>query len=195
MGRFQILALAMLLGACSNTISPLHYKPITLAQRASAPTITNVIATDQRSEAPKRLATIMGGFGNPLKTLDTAKPVKDEVTDAFTEGLRVRGLLAEAGPARLHIELTIRKFDADMIIGRTARIDLTMSLVDQAGVVVFRDSAIDKESDMKFFETGIFADIGDLRILSETVLSRTIDRMLDNPAFRAVASVGAVAAL
>ena len=64
MGRLHILALAMLLGACSNTISPLHYEPATLGQRASTPTVTNVTAIDQRSEAPKRLATIMGGFGN-----------------------------------------------------------------------------------------------------------------------------------
>ena len=192
MGRLWVLVLAALLGGCGNTISSLRYEPITIAQRANIPAITNVAATDQRKEAPRRLATIMGGFGNPLKTLDTAKPVKDEVVDAFTQGLRVRGFLAEAGTAKLHIELTIRKFDADMIIGRTARIDLTMSLVDQAGLVMFRDSAVDTQSDMKFFETGIMADIGDLRILSETLLSRTVDRMLDNPAFRAAASAGAV---
>jgi hypothetical protein len=27
----------------------------------------------------------MGGFGIPLKNLDTAKPVKDEVTDTFAK--------------------------------------------------------------------------------------------------------------
>jgi hypothetical protein len=37
---------------------------------------------------------------------------------------------------------------------------------------------------MKFFETGILANIGDMQVLAQTVLDRTVDRMLDNPAFR-----------
>jgi hypothetical protein len=134
----------------------------------------------------------MGGFGNPLKTLDTAKPVKDEVADAFIDGLRVRGLLASAGQAPFQIVLVVRKFDADMIIGRTARIDLTMSVVDPAARTVFQDSATDSQSDMKFIETGIFANIADLQTLSQMVLDRTVDRMLDNSNFRsAIARPGA----
>ena len=79
----------------------------------------------------------------------------------------------------------VRKFDADMILGRTARIDMTMFVVDQDGRAVFQDSAVDSQSDFKFFQTGVFADIDDLQVLAETVLNRTVDRMLDNPAFRA----------
>jgi hypothetical protein len=60
-----------------------------------------------------------------------------------------------------------------------------MSLVDKAGRTVFQDSAVDSESDVKFFETGVFAEIGDLQRLSQTVLNRTVDRMLDSPGFRA----------
>jgi hypothetical protein len=188
-----ILVLALSLGGCAgNTVASLHYTPLTaLPPAAAAPAIAAVTAIDQRKEAPTRLATIMGGFGNPLKTLDTAKPVKDEVADAFTEGLRVRGLLKPDAAAALQLTLVIRKFDADMIIGRTARIDLTMSLVDKAGRTVFQDSAVDSESDEKFFETGIFAEIGDLQKLSQTVLNRTVDRMLDSPGFRAAVAASA----
>jgi hypothetical protein len=179
------LALAFTLCACSNTVASLHYTPHAATGVAAVPSIGAVTAIDQRKEAPTRLATIMGGYGNPLKTLDTAKPVKDEIADAFTEGLRVRGLLALNGQAPFQIVLTVRKFDADMIIGRTARIDLTMAVLDQAGHVVFQDNAMDSQSDMKFFETGILANIGDMQVLAETVLDRTVDRMLDDPAFRA----------
>jgi hypothetical protein len=178
------LALAFILCAC-NTVASLHYTPHAVAGVAAAPSIGAVTAIDQRKEAPTRLATIMGGYGNPLKTLDTAKPVKDEIVDAFTEGLQVRGLLALNGQAPFQIVLTVRKFDADMIIGRTARIDLTMAVLDQGGRVVFQDNVTDSQSDMKFFETGVLANIGDMQVLAQTVLDRTVDRMLDNPAFRA----------
>lgn len=121
-----------------------------------------------------------------MKTLDTAKPVKDEVADAFAAGLRARGLL---GSAPFTLQLTIRKFDADMIIGRTARIDLTMAVTDAAGRAVYQDAVADTGSETKFFETGVFADIADLKALSQTVLNRTVDRMLDKPAF--LAAIGA----
>jgi uncharacterized lipoprotein YajG len=188
MKSLLIVALSLGLGACSNTVASLHYTPDNPVRAASAPSIAAITATDQRKEAPARLATIMGGFGNPLKTLDTAKPVKDEVADAFTQGLSVRGLLAPNGQAPYRLALTVRKFDADMIIGRTARTDLTMIALDRSDHTVFTDSVSDSQSDMKFFDTGVFADINDLRDLSQTVLNRTIDRMLDNPGFRA--SVG-----
>jgi hypothetical protein len=117
--------------------------------------------------------------------------VKDEVATAFTDGLRVRGLLAAGGPAPFTLTLVIRKFDADMIMGRTARIDLTMAAVDSAGRNVYQDSTVDKESDFRFFETGVLANIQDLRALSLVVLNRTVDHMLDNPAFRSAIARGA----
>lgn len=186
MYRSFAVFLTLLLCACtSNTVSSLHYAPPPSADVAAVPSIGGVTSVDQRKEEPHRLATIMGGFGNPLKTLDTDKPVKDEVADAFTNGLRARGLLAESAQAPFRLALVIRKFDADMMIGRTGRIDLSMSVVDQAGHTVYEDSATDSESETKFFETGIFADIADLQKLCDIVLNRTVNRLLDKPEFRA----------
>jgi hypothetical protein len=189
MRQLPILALVLALGACSSsTVASLRYVPPMQVPTVAAASVSTVTAIDQRKEAPARLATIMGGFGNPLKTLDTAKPVKEEIADAFTAGLRARGLLSPSGEAPFRLVLVIRKFDADMIVGRTARIDMTMSLVDSAGRTVHDDSAVDSQSDMKFMETGIFADIADMQVLAETVLQRTVDRLLDNPRFRAAAA-------
>jgi len=134
----------------------------------------------------------MGGFGNPLKTLDTAKPVKDEVADAFLEGLRARGMLASSAQAPFRLALVVRKFDADMMVGRTGRIDLTMSVVDRGGNTVYEDTATDSESETKFFETGIFADISDLQKLCEIVLNRTVNRLLDKPEFPTVVARASV---
>lgn len=183
--RFLVLMFALALSACSNTVASLRYTPPTPLWGASVASVGGVTASDQRREAPTRLATIMGGFGNPLKTLDTAKPVKDEVADAFTAGLRARGMLASSDQTPFRIDLLVRKFDADMIIGRTARIDLMMSVIDRGGRVVYQDNAVDSESDMKFMQTGVLAEIGDLQALAQTVLNRTVNKMLDNPNFRA----------
>jgi hypothetical protein len=64
--------------------------------------------------------------------------------EAFTDGPRARGLLASGGEAPLHLDLVIRKADADTIVGRTARIDPTISVLDRAGHVVYQDSAVDR---------------------------------------------------
>jgi hypothetical protein len=186
--RFICLFLAAIgLAACaSNTTSSLVYSPPAGVAMAAAPVVAAVSATDQRKEAPTRLATIMGGFGNPLKYLDTARPVKDEVAAAFTDGLRARGLLQTDGRGPLQLQLLIRKFDADMIMGSTARIDLDLMLVEQATQkVIYRDTAVDSRSDFAFFAVGVFADIKDMQKLAQTVLDATVNNMLDKPGFRA----------
>ena len=168
--------------ACSNTVSKLTYNPPASMQPAVIPAIASVEAVDQRKEAPSRLATIMGGYGNPLKTLDTAKPVKDEVADAFSSGLRARNLSGMEAPYRL--VLTIRKFDADMIMGSTARMDLTASVTDSQGRSVFEQNVQDSTSDFAFFKTGVFADIADMQRMCQVVLDRSVDKVLDSSAFR-----------
>ena len=188
MKRLQLLLCLVVpviaLSACSNTSSDMHYTAPASVARAAAPAISHVTAIDQRKEEAHRLATIMGGFGNPLKTLDLSKPVKDEVADAFADGLRARGLLAAGSPYR--IELLIRKYDADMIMGSTGRIDLDLSVIDTATQqVIYKDSAANERSDFHFFATGVFASMDELQKLAQEALDVTVDQMLDKPAFRA----------
>ncbi len=172
-------------GGCSyNVVSSLNYTPPPSVQAAARPKIGMVTSIDQRKEAPNRLATIIGDYGMPVYSMDTAKPVKDEVGDAFTKGLKARGLLAEPS-APLRLVLTIRKFDADMIFGSTARIDMTVSVIDGSGRSVFEQTLVDSTSDFAMFKVGIYADIRDLQRMCQTVLDRTVDKVLDNPAFRA----------
>jgi uncharacterized lipoprotein YajG len=181
-----LLLLSLALSACSNTTSDMRYTPPANAARASSPVIDTVIAIDQRKEEAHRLATIMGGFGNPLKTLDLSRPVKDEVAQAFADGLRARGLLEPQGHGPFRIELLIRKYDADMIVGSTARIDLDMSVLDGATQkVIYKETVADQRSDSHFFATGVFASMDELQNLAQMVLDATVDRLLDNPGFRA----------
>ena len=61
--------------------------------------------------------------------------------------------------ARSHAaDLLVLHYVPDMIIGRTARIDLTTSVIDRGGLVVYQDNAVDSESDMKFMQAGVLAD-------------------------------------
>lgn len=186
-----LLGLALVVGGCSNTVSGLAYAPVPSVAAGTRPAVGAVVATDRRKEEPHLLATIMGGFGNPLKQLRTPKPVKDEVADAVTEGLRARGLLAAGGAAPFRVELVVRTFDADMIIGRTARIDLGLAVIDGAGRTVYEDAVTDSQSETKFFQTGILADINELKALCEIVLARAVDGLLDKPGFRAAVAGGA----
>jgi hypothetical protein len=177
--------LAVGLAACGNTVSGLQYTPASSGQATPATAVVGSIAsTDTRKERPTQLATVMGGFGNPLKTLETAKPVKDEVADAFVAGLRARGLKAPQDQAPFRLALLVSQFDADMYIGRSARITVTLTLINQAGATVYEDTVVDKESETKA-AIGIFADVNDLKRLCEIVLARTVDTMLDKPGFRA----------
>jgi uncharacterized lipoprotein YajG len=189
MYRFIAAAFALTLCGCTtNTVSSLHYAPTVPVQAVSVATVSGVTAVDQRKEAPNRIATIMGGYGNPLKTLDTAKPVKDELADAFIAGLRARGLLAANDQAPFRLALTVRRFDSDQYMGRGARIDMTMAVVDKAGRTVFEDSAKDEQSEGAFAESGIFGKIEALQALCEVVMDRSVDKLLDSPGFRAAVS-------
>lgn len=108
------------------------------------------------------------------------------MADAFADGLRARGLLEPQGHGPFRIELLIRKYDADMIMGSTARIDLDMSVIDEATQkVIYKDTVADQRSDSHFFATGVFASMDELQNLAQTVLDATVDQMLDRPAFHA----------
>jgi hypothetical protein len=108
------------------------------------------------------------------------------ISNPSPDATRARGLLQADGRGPFRIQLLIRKFDADMIMGSTARIDLDMAAIDQVSQqVVYQDTVSDQRSDFAFFATGVFANIEDLQKLAQTVLDATIDRMLDKPEFRA----------
>lgn len=190
MFRFALLAMLMFSGlglaGCSTSDVHLAYNPSVSVSAGGPPSVAIVTAVDRRKEEPNRLATIMGTFGNPIKILNTTSPVKDEVVSVFTKGLQARGLLGNDGRAPFRVDLLIRKFDADMIMGSTARIDLDLTVVDTAtGLPVYKDTVVDERSDFAVFAVGIFADIGDMQKLAQTVLDATVDHTLDKPAFRA----------
>jgi hypothetical protein len=179
------LLLAILLAGCGSTAASLTYTPTETVQPQAAPMVGTVTVVDQRGESdPNYVGVIRGGFGNPLKTLTSDRPVRDEVASAFIAGLQARGLYDPAGPDTLTITLT--EFSSDQYHRREARVGFTLVLTRRGQPLYQRTETVDKiNGSMVTFDTGVFASIDDLRAITDQALSQAVDQALDRPGFLA----------
>ena len=181
------LAIALLgLGACSTTGSLQYQAPA--AVTPGAPSVSGVVASDVRDEKPNRVATIRGGYGNPIEVLDTARPVGVEVAAVVTSALQARGLLGQAGAAPYRIQLVIRTLYGNQYFVRTAYVDMDLNVIDRTGATVYTDTVKAERGSGGALE--FFPKITDLGKLVQELLSASVDQMLDRPALRAVLSGG-----
>lgn len=84
-----MIAPLCLLAACSTT-GTLSYIPSGDPAPGPRNSVSTVTVADHRDEKPNRVATIRGGYGNPLKVLDTPVPVSDVVASVFNAALARR---------------------------------------------------------------------------------------------------------
>jgi len=182
----SLATICLAMAACT-TDGTLTYAPTSAAVISIAPTpvIASVTSLDQRKESSKRLATIMGGYGNPLKILDTTSPVSDEVAKVFAQALEQRGLLRGGVAAPYRMKLIVHRFDADQYLNAGARTNIDMQILDQSGRIVYRDSAQTSNARLQLFKSGIFASITELQQMAQDVLDAAVDRLVDKFAFRA----------
>lgn len=191
-GNMRSFALASLATIClamaaCTTDGTLTYAPTSAAviSVAPIPVIASVTSLDQRKESPKRLATIMGGYGNPLKILDTTSPVSDEVAKVFAQALEQRGLLRTGVAAPYRMKLIVHRFDADQYLNAGARTNIDMQILDQTGRIVYQDSAQTSNARLQLFKSGIFASITELQKMAQDVLDAAVDQLIDKVSFRA----------
>ena len=180
------------LAACSTT-GTLEYAPSAAVQPGPSAAVGSVSAVDQRDEKPNRVATIRGGYGNPLKVLDIARPVSEEVAAAVGAGLRARGMMGSPGVSPYRVQVVLRTLYGDQYIGRKAVIDMELRVADRSGAIIYTDSVKDQTYEGTIFDNGIFAGIGELGRSVQTLMNRSVDRLLDKEGLRAVLS-GAPAA-
>jgi hypothetical protein len=143
---------------------------------------------DDRGEPPRWLGAIRGGFGNPLKVIETDEPVAVVVQTAFTEGVRARGAAGSAAAKRFEIRGTIKKLDCSQYVRREAHGIIEVAIIDTAtGRERFRRSysADQVDGSLIALDTGIFASTQDLKRVLEQVLNEIVDKALDDPQFRA----------
>ncbi len=182
-----VLAMATLgLAACSTTSSLQYAPPAAAVQPGPAAAVSAVSTLDQRDEKPNRVATIRGGYGNPLKVLDTARPVGEEVAAAVTAALQARGMMGSPGTSPYRVQIVLRTLYGDQYIGRKAVIDMDLRVADRSGAIIYTDTVSDERREMTFFDNGVFAGINDLSKLVQALLNASIDRMLDREGLRAV---------
>ena len=183
---FAVLALA--LSACSTSKGGLRYAaPATTTTTTAAATAAIGRFADERGEPANWLGAIRGGFGNPLKKIETEQAVADVVQSAFADAMRSRGLLASEG-ARTRIEGTIRRLDGDKFARSESNAEIVVRVIDaSSGTTTFERTYVtgNIEGSALTLKTGIFASVDELRDLIARTLSQTIDKALDDPELRA----------
>jgi len=179
----------LLLAACSTTQTKLSYSQITPSDKFSPDTQSLSLGTfsDQRGETSTWFGAIRGGFGNPLKVLESDRPIASIVQDAFASGLRARGL-NPASSSSMQMSGVIHKLECSQYVRRESTVDIEIILTDtKTGQQKFKQTynTYNEVGSLVSVQTGIFASVDDLRVVAEKALSQTVDKALDDSAFRA----------
>lgn len=187
-GLLPLLAAAF--AGCGTTPVALKYQaPAGVAGAAQSKAAVAVGKfADQRGEPTNWLGTIRGGFGNPLKTMESSKPVSEAVADVFADGLRARGWYADEPNAAYVLGGVIKKLDSDQYIRREANAAIEVTLIERAGgkqLLSKAHKAQNIEGSPVSLSTGVFGSIEELRVVMEKTLRQVVDEALDDPAFRA----------
>jgi len=180
-----VLLLGMAAGCVTDTVS-MGYKSggqITPDNSGAAASVGTFL--DQRGETPTWIGAVRGGYGNPLKTLETDKPVSTLVQNAFSDGLKERGLLA-TGPGAYQISGVIKKLDCSQYVRREAHAIIDVSVFDPSGKQVFTQSytADELQGSLMALNVGVFGNVDTLRLLAEKTLDEVVDKALDDTALR-----------
>ncbi len=186
-----LCAIGMVIAACTTTPVNLKYTSATVPAAARGhhqPIVEVFSVTDYRKHDSNWLGVIRGGFGNPIKTLETPIAVKEIVQGAFSDALRARGLLAQNGTGRYALDVGIRRFDCSQLVRREAHAQFNVSLTDRHnGLRVYeREVSIDRVSGgLLAGDAGIFGSVEDLRKLANETMQAAIDQALNEPTFLA----------
>lgn len=194
MYKFILAAAAVLaLAGCSTTAVGLRYgAPATVAKVApsSSPVVVGAFA-DQRGEPPTWLGAIRGGFGNPLKNLESDRPVAELVKTAFADGLKARGAALDASPRQNQLVGSIKKLDCSQYVRREAYAEIELTVLDSSGQKRFSKlyKANNLDGSLMTMNAGIFASVDDLRVVLEKTLREVVDQALDDGALRAALQI------
>jgi len=140
--------------------------------------------TDARGESSQWIGAIRGGFGNPIKVIETDAPVSTVVANAFAAGLLERKALAKAGESGYEIRGSIKRFDCDQYARREATVELEITVKRLAdGSIVFygTKNANTVSGSAITLSAGIFGSVEELRKVAEQTLREVVDKTLDDP--------------
>jgi uncharacterized lipoprotein YajG len=182
-----VLLSLVLTSACSTTPVDVTYAPnssIVSATKA-APVVAIGSVSDGRKNDANWLGAIRGGFGNPIKVLETKGPVSDVVKKALVDGLASAHLLT-VNDAKYALNVDVMRFDCNQYARREAHIILAVSLVNKASQQVVYSKTIKSDKvtgSIITFDAGVFASVDDLRQVANDVLQDAVDQLLSDQAF------------
>ncbi|MEI6987656.1 MAG: YajG family lipoprotein [Rhodospirillaceae bacterium] len=180
---------AFLISSCSTTPVPLTYDPhgVSLAGPTGKPVLEVATVDDRRKVDANWLGAIRGGYGNPLKKLESNQPVSKVVKTVFQDGLKARGLQADSGKEKFALEIIINKLDCSQLVRREAHVDLDVKLIslpDQRKLLEYPVQVNRVNGSIITFDAGIFASVEDLRQIMNDTLQEAVDKALDNTGLR-----------
>ncbi len=185
-----VLVVALWLAACGTVTVPVTYTPPANVIQANLPVVSIGVFADKRNEAPTYIGAVRGGFGNPLKTINTSEPVSDLVAHAFARGMAARGLAAAGSSGKYVLTGVINTLQSNRYVRIDAEADIDLRLLDGRGVQVFQKiyHAEQENGSIVALDTGVFADPDELRAAAVQALSKVVNQALDDPEFLRVLS-------
>jgi hypothetical protein len=179
------IAALLLTVACSTNRVNLKYE--SGAQHPSISTKSGISVgqfTDARGEPSHWIGAIRGGFGNPIKVIETDAPVSTVVANVFAAGLLERKALAKAGESGYEIRGSVKRFDCDQYARREATVELeiTVKRLGDGSIVFYGSKNANIVSGSAItLSAGIFGSIEELRKVAEQTLREVVDKTLDDP--------------
>ncbi|MDO8926469.1 MAG: YajG family lipoprotein [Sideroxyarcus sp.] len=190
-----VLCLAILTG-CSTTSVGLKYgvsagdKP----GKYEVPVLPVSVGvfTDKRHDSPTWLGAVRGGFGNPLKTLESSQPVSNVIQTAYIDALKAKGVTIDAA-APLQISGTILDLNCTQMAHREATAMIEVTVAEQStGKIRLTQKYSAKNINDSGTARGVFASVEDLRLILEKTMREVVDKTLADSAFIAALSQSSV---
>jgi hypothetical protein len=186
-----LLGFLIALSGCSTTSVNLKYSPSTSVAKVSPSALPVSVGTflDQRGNAPNWIGAVRGGFGNPIKVLESDRPVSELVRVAFLDGLRERGASVATSASAYQITGIIKRLDSSQYVRREAHVHLELTVIDPNGQQRFTRTytADNVDGSLISVSTGVFGSIEELRAILEKTLREAVDKALDDSALRSAA--------
>jgi hypothetical protein len=143
---------------------------------------------DKRGQGPTYLGTIRGAFGEPVTRLYTIAPVSGLVREAFANGLRARGLLADETAAPYTLSGEIAAFDTNQYIRGEAEANVALTLTETSTgrvLVLWPVQVRERQGTVPVIGAPAAYSLPEpLPKVASDALRRLVDDALDSPKFQ-----------
>jgi len=184
--RFLItLLFCLFLASCSTTRVGMTYSPTAGAQTLGGLRPIEVGSfIDQRGEPANWLGAIRGGFGNPIKTLESDIPVGTLVQSAFTSALQSRGADVTGSTSEVLLTGVVKQLFCNQVISREANVEIEIQVQDVASKRVLFTRTYAATNFEGTLATGVFGSTDSLRALTEKTLREVVEQALNDSTLR-----------